>query len=295
MSTARRSRSCAKPWTCSSASDPPQKFPDGHPDLAGNLGNLGLLLKDRGEYGKAADALGDAQAMYDRLTATFFAAGAEAEALNLSASLPGTRNEFLAATAHVNGTDPAAHYSVLWRGKSALARAQTRRRRLLRAAVAANEDARKDFQKLIGVRQELARLILAPARPGDDDRAQHLQELTDRKERLEKELAGVLPASERETPPYTELADRLPDHAAFIDLYRYADLEREVLEVGRRLLHRLRGPEGPADPPRRVGRRPGHREGPGGVAGRHHQGLARRRRRPTTAKRLGADHQDPGR
>ena len=73
------------------------------------------------------------------------------------------------------------------------------------------------------MRQELARLILAPARPGDDDRAQLLKDLSDQKERLEQRLADLLPASDRETPPYTDLADRLPDHAAFVDLYRYMD------------------------------------------------------------------------
>ena len=38
-----------------------------------------------------------------------------------------------------------------------------------------------------------------------------------------KDLSAVLPASEREAPPYTDLADRLPGRSAFIDLYRYAD------------------------------------------------------------------------
>jgi len=211
---------------------PAEKYPDGHPDLAGSLNNLGGLLVARGEYGQAADAFAEGAAMYDRLAAAFADLGAEAETLNLYASLPGTRNGFLAATARVEGADPAAQYPVLWRGKSALARALTRRRRLLRAAVAADGDARKDFQKLMGVRQELARLILAPARPGDDDRAQLLRDLSEQKERLEKKLAALLPASDRETPPYTDLADRLPEHAAFVDLYRYADWDFKAVKWG---------------------------------------------------------------
>ncbi len=207
---------------------PPEKYPDGHPDLASSLSNLGALLVTRGEYGKAANALAEGAAMYNRLAEAFADDGAEAEALNLDASLPATRNGFLAASAHVVGADPADHYPVLWRGKSALARALERRRHLLRAAVAANEDARDDFRNLIDVRQELARLILAPARPGDDDHAQLLKDLSDQKERLEKKLAGLLPASDRETPPYTDLADCLPDHSAFVDLYWYTDWDAKT-------------------------------------------------------------------
>ena len=114
---------------------PPEKYPDGHPDLALSLSNLGDFLIARREYGKAADVLAEGAAMYDRLTAVFADVGAEAEILNLVASLSSTRIAFLAATAHVEGADPADHYPVLWRGKSALARALERRRRLLRAAV----------------------------------------------------------------------------------------------------------------------------------------------------------------
>jgi CHAT domain-containing protein/Tfp pilus assembly protein PilF len=204
---------------------PAEKYPDGHPDLAVSLVNLGALLLEWGEYGKAADALAEGASMYDRLAAAFADGGAEAEALNLAASLPNTRNGFLAATVHVKGAKPAEQYPVLWQGKSALARGLQRRRRLLRAAADADEATRRKVQTLIGVRQDLARLVLAPARPGDADRAQVMQDLTDKKERLEKELAALLPASDRGALPYTNLADRLPDHAAFIDLYRYSDLD----------------------------------------------------------------------
>ena len=61
------------------------------------------MLEERGEYGKAADALAESVSMYDRLAAAFADAGAEAEVLNLLASLPGARNEFLAATARAEG------------------------------------------------------------------------------------------------------------------------------------------------------------------------------------------------
>ena len=200
---------------------PANKYPDGHPNLARSINSLGFLLQAQGEYAKATNAFAEGVAMYDCLAAAFADIGAESEALNLNGSTPGVRFGFLAATAHMEGADPAEHYPVLWHGKSALARALERRRRLLRDAVTANEEAREDFQKLLEVRQDLASLILAPTRRGDDDRTQLLKDLSDQKERLEKKLAALLPASERETPPYTDLADRLPAHAAFMDLYWY--------------------------------------------------------------------------
>jgi hypothetical protein len=72
--------------------------------------------------------------MYDRLTTAFAETGAEAETLNLAASLPGAHNLFLEATRHTESADPADQYPLLWQGKSALARGLQRRRRLLRGA-----------------------------------------------------------------------------------------------------------------------------------------------------------------
>ena len=46
---------------------PPQKFPDGHPELANSLNNLGLLLEAKGEYGKAEPFLREALDMFKRL------------------------------------------------------------------------------------------------------------------------------------------------------------------------------------------------------------------------------------
>ena len=200
---------------------PADKYPDGHPDLAQSLNNLGELLVVEEKYDKAAEILGKGLTMYDRLMAAFAAGAAEAEAINLAASRPRIHSGYLAATAHTKES-PADCYALLWRGKGGLARTQEQRRRLLRAASTADADTRRKVQTLIETRQDLARLILAPpGRAGAADRAALLQELTDQKERLEKELAGVLPASERATAPYTDLANHLPDKTAFIDCYRY--------------------------------------------------------------------------
>src|SRR5262249_29971548 len=46
---------------------PADKYPEGHPDLAQSLGNLGTLLKDQGEYGQALGYFKRALEMRQRL------------------------------------------------------------------------------------------------------------------------------------------------------------------------------------------------------------------------------------
>ncbi len=211
---------------------PPEKYPAGHPDLALSLHNLGGLLRARGEYVKAADADAEGAAMYDRLAEAFTDVGAEAEALNLTAALPAhPQRASSRQPATWRAADPGRPLSRVVARKSALARGLQRRRRLLRAAAEADPATRREVEALVAVRQDLARLILAPARPGDDDRAQLLKDLSDQKERLEKKLAALLPASDRETPPYTDLANRLPDHAVFVDLYWYKDWDAKTRKL----------------------------------------------------------------
>ncbi len=117
---------------------PLARFPCGHPDLAGSLNNLGTLLKERGEYGKAVGLLAQGAAMYDSLNIAFAEKGAEAEALNLAETMPRTRSAFLATSSHAEGADLARDYAVLWPCKAALARVLEQRRRLLHAAAASD-------------------------------------------------------------------------------------------------------------------------------------------------------------
>ena len=230
-STATRRRTSAMRSRCRRRLYPADKYPNGHPDLAQSLNNLGELLVVQGKYDKAAEVLAKALTMYDRLMAAFATSAAEAEAINLAASRPQIHSGYLAATAHTKES-PAECYALLWRGKGGLARTQEQRRRLLRAASAADPATRRKAQTLIETRQDLARLTGTPRPRRAADRAALLQELTDQKERLEKELAGVLPASERATAPYTDLADHLPDKTAFIDCYRYWDWNPKTRQWG---------------------------------------------------------------
>src|SRR5262249_24164486 len=83
---------------------------------------------------------------------------------------------------------------------------------------------RRQAEELLDVRRQVARLLLAPAEAAIKDRDRRLQELTDRKEALERDLAKRLPDFTRrqalERAPHTDLLAKLPAHTAFIDFLR---------------------------------------------------------------------------
>src|SRR5262249_23587463 len=78
---------------------PKASYPQGHPHLALSLNNLGALLDAQGQYGQAQKYFQDALAMHQRLVTAFADTAAEAPALNYRASLPSSRDNFLALSA----------------------------------------------------------------------------------------------------------------------------------------------------------------------------------------------------
>jgi CHAT domain-containing protein len=207
---------------------PTDKFPDGREELAAALACRAVFHVARNENGKAADLLAESAAMYDRLAASFAESGAEAEALNFAATLPEYRHNLLYMHVFKAEGDPSECYAALWRGKAALASIMGHRTRLVRAVAAADQKTRGKLQEYMAVRQDLARLALAPNDAEAPDRTDALRQLTDRKERLEKELASALPPADHKALLFTELRDALPDRAAFVDLYRYQDWDSDA-------------------------------------------------------------------
>jgi CHAT domain-containing protein len=203
---------------------PKAKFPDGHPELAISLNNRGGLLQLRGEYAQAEPFLRDALSMSQHLAALFANASAEAETLNfLYSQLPHTRDLFLDVTAHAPGSSPADTYVLLWQGKAALARALERRQRLLHQL--GDGEARRDLQKLLDVRRQLAQLLLGLDKQ-TQDRDRRLRDLTRDKEDLEKRLATQLPQLDTAPGSHTDLVERLPRDTAFVDFHRYLHQEK---------------------------------------------------------------------
>jgi CHAT domain-containing protein/Tfp pilus assembly protein PilF len=212
---------------------PPARFPDGHPDLALGLINLGGLLLSRGEYARALPYMERALDLHQRQVERLAGAAAEAEALAFARSLPPTRDGYLTITRPL--PESAAAYARLWPGRSAVTRVLQRRHLVVRAG-RDRPEVRRLWDELGDARRQLSRLLLATNRPAPAD--QDLRTLTARKERLERELAGLLPllatqqTLDRLGP--ADLQARLPGHTAFIDLIRYTRFEQDPQQPGTR-------------------------------------------------------------
>jgi CHAT domain-containing protein/tetratricopeptide (TPR) repeat protein len=201
---------------------PEARFPQGHPHLARSLNNLGFLLQEMGEQAKALPYYEEALAMYWPYLEREVAGAAEAEALALLRSLPRTRDGFLSTTRHVPGNEASA-YAPVWTTKAGLARLLQRRHTARRAAQ--DLAVKADWQTLLDVRRQLARLLLNPG-PDLTDRDRRLRELSDRKEELERKLVQALPELPRQKElarlSSADLIRHLPAHSVFIDLLQYA-------------------------------------------------------------------------
>jgi CHAT domain-containing protein len=203
---------------------PPGRYPDGHPDLARSLNNLGSLLQDRGELAWAEPLLRDALAMYQRLGSALLAGSAEAEALNFLAQLPLTRDAYLSVT-HALPDKTSSAYHALWHARGAVTHMLQQRRLAL---LAARDRATRDLaQQLTATRQALAGLL----RPGAAARPQRVRELSDQKEKLEKQLAEQLPLyqalKQRLKGEPADLSPLLPAGAVFCDLTRYWHISQD--------------------------------------------------------------------
>jgi CHAT domain-containing protein len=219
---------------------PPADYPYGHAQLGQSMAILGGLYWAGGDLARAEPLYHEALAMEQRLTDLFLAGAAEAEASNYLASLPLTRDAYLSVTYGLwDGFEirptPERHtasYTALWKSKAAIARLLQRRRQAL---LLLNDPAVSDAgQKLFSARQELARLLLAPTT--GPKQTQLVRELTNRKEKLEKQLARQLPAFAEPGPQGqltpADLRAALPPGAAFVDFHRYFRIEHDPRTPG---------------------------------------------------------------
>jgi CHAT domain-containing protein/Tfp pilus assembly protein PilF len=211
---------------------PPTRYPQGHPHLARSLTNLGDLLHVQGKYRQALLSLKRGVRMEQELANTFASAVSETEALNYAAALPLTSDNLLSTSRHPSVVDFDA-YLLVWRSRAALMRILQGKQYLRASAV---EGASKTWDDLQRVRRQLARLVLAPSR-GDKEQEKRLQELTEQKEELERQLAKAVPAFARQQQLEglgpADLVKHLPAHTAFIDLIQYIYLEYDPKKPGR--------------------------------------------------------------
>ncbi len=104
--------------------------------------------------------------------------------------------------------------------------------RLLLAREAQCEDARKQLQELIDVRQELARLTLDPTQRDADEARRRKEELTEKERLLSAQLHQHDQRSSRDEPwvELDELTRRLPPGSVYIDFARFRVRDFRVAE-----------------------------------------------------------------
>lgn len=200
-----------------------RKLPTGHPELAAALFNLAASLLEEGRQTAARPLCEEALAMQLDYTRRLAGAAPEAQVLRLLASLPAARDAYLSAIPA--GTADADAYARLWPTRALLTRTLRRRHQALRVARRGDTSARATWNELLAVRTRLARQALRPGTGAARDR--ELARLAERKEKLERTLAALLPELDRaralDRLGPRDLATALPAGTAFVDLLRRAD------------------------------------------------------------------------
>jgi CHAT domain-containing protein/Tfp pilus assembly protein PilF len=213
---------------------PKDRYPQGQIGLASTLYNLGAVLMVQGDYAGALPYSQQALDMYQGFAENVMAAASEAEALNRIASLPTARDVLLSLTRHLPGSD-AICYAQVWRCQGAVFRILRSRQQALRQV--ADSESRELWNQWVQTRRDLGRLILSPPRV-PELHLKRLRELTDLKEKLERQLAdrSAIFRSEKASEYFTadDLAQKLAGWNVFIDLLHYRAFEQDQKLPGKK-------------------------------------------------------------
>lgn len=204
---------------------PAEEYPQGSPNLARAMASVGELLAIEGQHEKAFDHLNHGVRMGQDIANIFSALTSEAEAINNAGRLPRGCDALISLSPLVNrSTDDI--YAHIWRARGAIFQfVSERQKKLLQDE---SPEARSLYQSYFDTRRQLAGLALAPAdNVGNDIQARRarVQELSRRKEELERKLSGQLgDVGRREAlarRSHTDLIAALPTDTAFVDVLSY--------------------------------------------------------------------------
>jgi len=201
-------------------------FGEHHPLYGTTLNNLAALYHELGEYAKAEPLYRQAleqQVAYLRRTVGWVA---ESRAMALRGQL--VRPGPLLSTMRKLDRDALAAYEALWRSEAVVTRALSQRRR----SAADMPEAQPLFERLLGVQQQLAQLLLSPPQQASPQTvAGRIDELERQKEELEEQLARLSLAFRRELEAEqagpTELANALRPGSVLVELAAVPLLEKD--------------------------------------------------------------------
>lgn len=202
------------------------------------LKNLCALYVAAGESDKALASGTAAARIENELAAEVFTAFSEAESLNYAAQELRAPNELMSAWRHAKRPVDEV-YGLVWPRRGMIQMAASQRQRTWREA--ATPQVRALYGAYVQTRKSLARLTLAPVQSDpqrSSARIDHLQQLSEEKDRLEHQLAAELPEFGRHVEalrrPYTDLLRVLPKDSTFVDLLPYCYFEQDPRTPGQK-------------------------------------------------------------
>ncbi len=193
-----------------------------HPDLATSLNNMGEVLQSLGQADKALTYYEQLFRVNTRILDREVAFAPEAQALERLNTLPNRRDVYLRLTrSERTEADRVAEH--LWLGRAVVTRVLQRRH--LGGPDTDEIHALRD--KLATLRARLTAALLRPAK--GPSREPLLREITEAKEKTERELLHLLPPRLRPGKDIKpdDLAALLPADAVYLDVLRYTDRDAD--------------------------------------------------------------------
>ena len=200
---------------------------------------MGAMLLASRKYDRSVAHLEQALVIEAHLTRNVAFAVSEAEAIAFVRRTGSSLHGYLSATLHLRQS-PARAYSHIWTNRTALSRILHQRHQAALVAAANQPEVRKCFVQLQSVRRDLASRPLQPLPTNQETlqgRDRLVNELTQDKRRLERDLVRLLPDLDKQRQldnlGPADLQKALPDHAAFVDLLRYDRWDFDPKKPGR--------------------------------------------------------------
>lgn len=196
-----------------------------HPIYATSLSNLAEFYESKGEFARAEPFCSEAIDVNAFLTKQLVPVMSEAQARNWLDLHPPLADLVLSNLRRQRKWDSPKAYAAIWTTKGLLSRLQLGRQ----LTTGATPQAREVYDKLQNTRLRLARLISAevPAPNQAESFQREVKDISERKEKLEKQLVEVSSASERQLAirdaSVEQLLGILPPRTAVVDLALLTD------------------------------------------------------------------------
>lgn len=210
----------AKPLLCQASETCRKVMGEQHPDYATSLEDLALACSATGEEAKGVALATEAARIRLRIATNVAAGMAEAQSLNFVSQNLRPPAVLLSLQ---RGANVEELYEQVWARRGLIQQCVSRRHVEIRRIPSLR--AGEQYREYLATRRSLAASLVAPA---SSDRAaaqvalKRLEELSEKKERLERQLAAQLPELGRELEnsrrSHRELVGQLPNGVAMVDL-----------------------------------------------------------------------------